>query len=190
VRGPGPREVAVAGRAVRDGPTRPEHVRGRPRAASERAASVRGLTGKQRAVLSALRDAQHAHDGEPVSAGQIAARCNGPWHRRNDLVTQALWLLHAQGLTLPGAGTADGCKITDRGRAELPPRRGPARSRPRIADAYRGPMRPRRARTSTWGLSRTPANGRMTRKPRRKPPECRIEGGARSGRYGNRRSPR
>jgi hypothetical protein len=68
------------------------------------AASVRRVTGKQRAVLSALRDAQHAHEGEPVSAGQIAALCGGPWHRRSDLVTQALWLLHAHGLVLPSAG--------------------------------------------------------------------------------------
>ena len=71
------------------------------RAASERAASVRCVAGKQRAVLSALRDAQHAHEGEPVSAGQIAALCGRPWHRRSDLVTQALWLLHAQGLLQP-----------------------------------------------------------------------------------------
>jgi hypothetical protein len=99
------------------------------------------VTGKQRAVLSALRDAQHTHEGEPVSAGQIAALCGGPWHRRSDLVTQALWLLHAQGLALPSAGAAGGWKITASGRAELPPRRGPARSRPRIGDASRG--RPR-----------------------------------------------
>ena len=112
-------------------------------AASERAASVGCVTGKQRAVLSALRDAQHTHEGEPVSAGQIAPLCGGPWHRRSDLVTQALWLLHAQGLVLPSAGAAGGWKITASGRAELPPRRGPARSRHRIDDAFRGPTRPR-----------------------------------------------
>jgi hypothetical protein len=93
----------------------------------------------QRAVLSALRDAQHRHEGESVSAGQIAALCGGPWHRRSDLVTQALWLLQAQGLVRPSAGVAGGWKITASGRAELPPRRGPARSRPRIGDTYRGP---------------------------------------------------
>jgi hypothetical protein len=98
------------------------------------------VTGKQRAVLSALRDAQHAHGGEPVSAGQIAALCGGPWHRHSDLVAQALWLLHAHGLVLPSAG---GWKITATGRAELPPRRGPARSRPRIGGAHRGLTRPR-----------------------------------------------
>ena len=31
------------------------------------------MTAKQRVVLGALRDAQHAHDGQAVSAGQIAA---------------------------------------------------------------------------------------------------------------------
>jgi hypothetical protein len=101
------------------------------------------VTGKQRAVLSALRDAQRAHEGEPVSVGQVAALCGGPWHRRSDLVTQALWLLHAQGLVLPSAGVAGGLRITASGRAELPPRRGPARSRPRIGGAHRGPTRPR-----------------------------------------------
>ena len=111
--------------------------------ASARAASVRRVTGKQRAVLSALRDAQYAHEAEPVSAGQIAAVCGGPWHRRGDLVTQALWLLHAQGLVLPSAGAAGGWKITATGRAELPPRRGSARGRPLPGGAPRGPTRPR-----------------------------------------------
>src|SRR3954447_3511555 len=68
-------------------------VRGRRDAASAQAASVRGVSGKQRAVLTALRDAQHAHEGQPVSAGQIAAACSGPWHGRSDLITQTLWLL-------------------------------------------------------------------------------------------------
>jgi predicted transcriptional regulator len=101
------------------------------------------VTGKHRAVLSALRDAQHAHEGEPVSAGEIAAVCSGPWHRRSDLVAQALWLLHAQGLVLSSAGAAGGWKITATGRAELPPRRGPARGRRLIGGAHRGPTRPR-----------------------------------------------
>jgi hypothetical protein len=106
---------------------------------SGRAGSVRRVTSKHRAVLSALRDAQHAHDGEPVSAGQIAASCADPWHGRSDLVTQALWLLHAQGLVLASAGAAGGWKITASGREELPPRRGPARTR----IGGRGPTRPR-----------------------------------------------
>jgi hypothetical protein len=101
------------------------------------------VTGKQRAVLSALRDAQHAHEGRPVSAGQIAAMCSGPWHCRSDLVTQALWLLHAQGLALAGPGSPRGWKITATGRAQLPPRRGPARGRPLIGGAHRRPARPR-----------------------------------------------
>jgi hypothetical protein len=111
--------------------------------ASEPATSVRRVTAKHRAVLSALRDAQHAHGGEPVSAARIAAVCSGPWHRRSDLVTQALWLLRARGLVLPSAGAAGGWKITATGRAELPPRRGPARGRPLIGGARRGPTRPR-----------------------------------------------
>ncbi len=57
------------------------------------------MTAKQRVVLRALRDAQHAHDGQAVSAGQIAAVCPAPWHRRPDLVTQAL-----------GSGGPPGCR--------------------------------------------------------------------------------
>jgi hypothetical protein len=52
---------------------------------------------KQRVVLGALRDAQHEHDGQAVSAQQIAAVCPAPWHRRADLVTQALVLLERHG---------------------------------------------------------------------------------------------
>src|SRR4051812_50115164 len=100
------------------------------------------MTAKHRAVLSALRDDQQAHDGEPVSAGQIAALCSGPWHRRSDLVTQALWLLQAQGLVLPSAGAAGGWKITASGRAELPPRPGPPRRRPLIGGAHPPPPPP------------------------------------------------
>jgi hypothetical protein len=76
--------------------------------------------------------------GEPVSAGLIAALCAGPWHRRSDLVTQALWLLHAHGLVLPSRGATGAWKITTSGRAKLAPRRGPAR----VGEARRGPTRP------------------------------------------------
>jgi hypothetical protein len=100
---------------------------GRRRAATEPAASVRRVTGKQRAVLSALAGAQDAHQAEPVSAGQNAALCGGPWHRRSDLLAPALWLLHARGLVLPSAGAAGGWKLTS-GRAELLPRHGPDRT--------------------------------------------------------------
>jgi hypothetical protein len=58
------------------------------------------VTAKQRVVLGALRDAQHEQDGQAASAGQIAAACPAPWNGRPDLVTQALWLLHAHGLVL------------------------------------------------------------------------------------------
>jgi hypothetical protein len=58
------------------------------------------VTAKQRVVLAALRDAQHEHDGQAVSAGQIAAACPAPWRDRPDLVTQALVLLERHGLVL------------------------------------------------------------------------------------------
>ena len=48
------------------------------------------MTAKQRVILGALRDAQHEHDGQAVSAYQIAAACPAPWQGRPDLVTQAL----------------------------------------------------------------------------------------------------
>jgi len=89
------------------------------------------VTAKQRVVLGALRDAQHEHDG-PVSAGQIAAVCPVPWHRRPDLVTQALVLLERHGLVLVAAGSTRAWKITAAGRLMLAPRRGPARERPVI----------------------------------------------------------
>lgn len=40
-----------------------------------------------------------------MSAGQIAAGCPAPWHRRPDLVTQALVLLDRHGLILLAAGS-------------------------------------------------------------------------------------
>jgi hypothetical protein len=90
------------------------------------------VTAKQRVVLGALRDAQHQHDGQAVSAGQVAAVCPAPWHDRPDLVTQALWLLQAQGFVLVAAGSTRAWKITAAGRLMLAPRRGPARARPVI----------------------------------------------------------
>ena len=88
------------------------------------------VTAKQRVVLAALRDVQHEQHGEAVSAGQIAAVCPAPWHARSDLVTQALWLLQAQGLVLVAAGSTRAWKITAAGRLMLAPRRGPAEERP------------------------------------------------------------
>lgn len=87
------------------------------------------MTAKQRVVLGALRDAQHAHEDQAVSAGQIAAVCPAPWHRRPDLVTQALVLLERHGLVLVAAGSTRAWKITAAGRLMLAPRRGPARER-------------------------------------------------------------
>jgi hypothetical protein len=97
------------------------------------------VTAKQRVVLGALRDAQHAHDGQAVSAGQIAAVCAAPWQDRPDLVTQALWLLQAHGLVLVAAGSTRAWKITAAGRLMLAPRRGPARERPVIGGGPRHP---------------------------------------------------
>ena len=89
------------------------------------------MTAKQRVVLGALRDAQHQHDGQAVSAGQIAAVCPAPWHGRSDLVTEALVLVERHGLVL-AAGSTRAWKITAAGRLMLAPRRGPARERPVI----------------------------------------------------------
>jgi hypothetical protein len=69
------------------------------------------VTAKQRVVLGALRDAQHEHDGQAVSAYQIAAACPAPWQGRPDLVTQALVLLERDGLVLV-AGSTRAWKIT------------------------------------------------------------------------------
>lgn len=97
------------------------------------------MTAKQRVVLGALRDAQHEHDGAAVSAGQIAAACPAPWNGRPDLVTQALWLLHAHGFVLVAAGSTRAWKITAAGRLMLAPRRGPARERPVIGRRHHHP---------------------------------------------------
>jgi len=90
------------------------------------------VTAKQRVVLGALRDAQHARAGEAVSARQIAAACSAPWQGRPDLVTQALVLLERHGLVLVAASSTRAWKITTAGRLMLAPRRGPARERPVI----------------------------------------------------------
>jgi len=81
------------------------------------------VTAKQRVVLSVLRDAQHEHDGDAVSAHQVAAACPAPWHRRPDLVTQALVLLERHGLVLVAAGSTRAWKNTGAGRLMLAPRR-------------------------------------------------------------------
>jgi hypothetical protein len=54
-------------------------------------------------------------------------------------VTQALWLLHGQGLVLVAAGSTRAWKITAAGRLMLVPRRGPARQRPVIGGGHHHP---------------------------------------------------
>jgi hypothetical protein len=76
------------------------------------------MTAKQRVVPGALTDAQRAQYGQALSARQVAALCAQPWHARPDLVTQALWLLHAQGLVLVAAGCSRAWKITGRRRTD------------------------------------------------------------------------
>ncbi|HEX8156667.1 MAG TPA: hypothetical protein VF526_04695 [Solirubrobacteraceae bacterium] len=95
------------------------------------------MTAKQRVVLAALRDIQHEHDGEAVSAGEIAAVCPAPWQGRPELVTQALVLLERHGLVLVAAGSTRARKITAAGRLMLAPRRGPARQRSVIGGGSR-----------------------------------------------------
>ncbi len=90
------------------------------------------MTAKQRVVLGALRDAQHEHDRQAVSAHQIAAACPAPWQGRPDLVMQALVLLERDGVVLVAADSTRAWKITPAGRLMLAPRRGPARERPVI----------------------------------------------------------
>lgn len=87
------------------------------------------MTAKQRVVLGALQDAQREHDGQAVSASQIAAACSAPWHQRRDLISQALVLLERHGLVLRAAGSTRAWKITAAGRLMLAPRPGPARER-------------------------------------------------------------
>jgi hypothetical protein len=99
------------------------------------------VTAKQRVVLGALRAAQHEHDGQAVSARQIATACPAPWQGRPDLVTRALVLLERHGLVLAAAGSARAWKSPAAGRLMLAPRRGPARERPVIG---RGPHPARR----------------------------------------------
>jgi hypothetical protein len=87
------------------------------------------MTAKQRVVLVALREAQHEHDGEGVSAEQVAAACPPPWNGRADLVADSLWLLHAHGFVVGAAGSSYAWEITPAGRLMLDPHPGPVRGR-------------------------------------------------------------
>jgi hypothetical protein len=57
------------------------------------------VTARQRVVLGALRGAQHEQHAQAASAPvrSLLAAPPAPWQDRPDLVTQALWLLQAQG---------------------------------------------------------------------------------------------
>lgn len=88
--------------------------------------------------VSALGSGANESEMNPKT-NQIYSGCPAPWHDRPDLVTQALWLLHARGLVLVAAGSKRAWKITATGRLMLAPRRGPARERPVIGG---GPHKP------------------------------------------------
>jgi hypothetical protein len=61
------------------------------RAPSGPAVTVPGLvTVKQRTILVALRDAQHANDAQPVGSVAVARWCPEPWKCRVGLVAAAL----------------------------------------------------------------------------------------------------
>jgi hypothetical protein len=79
------------------------------------------VTAKQRVVLGALRDAQHEHDGQAVSAGQIAAVCPTALVQAPGPRDQALVLLERHGLVLVAAGSIRAWKITAAGRLMLAP---------------------------------------------------------------------
>jgi hypothetical protein len=90
------------------------------------------VTVKQRTILVALRDAQHANDAQPVGTVAVARLCPEPWTCRVELVAAALLALQAHGLAVSvsefGGRT---WRLTDAGRRQLVPRRGPAPARDR-----------------------------------------------------------
>ena len=90
------------------------------------------VTAKQRAVLAALRDAQHANDGQPVGTVAVARWCPEPWTCRAQLVAATLLALEAQGLAVCVSELGGRTwRLTDAGRRQLVPRRGPAPARDR-----------------------------------------------------------
>ena len=62
------------------------------------------MTVKQRTILVALRDAQHANDAQPVGTVAIARWCPEPWTCRVELVAAALLALQAHGLAVCVSG--------------------------------------------------------------------------------------
>ena len=90
------------------------------------------VTAKQRAVLAALRDAQHANDGQPVGTVAVARWCPEPWTCRAQLVAATLLALEAQGLAICVSELGGRTwRLTEAGRRQLVPRRGPAPARGR-----------------------------------------------------------
>lgn len=90
------------------------------------------VTAKQRAVLAALRDAQHANDGQPVGTVAVARWCPEPWTCRAQLVAATLLALEAQGLAVCVSELGGRTwRLTEAGRRQLVPRRGPAPARGR-----------------------------------------------------------
>ena len=98
------------------------------RALSGPAVTVSGLvTIKQRTILVALRDAQHANDAQPVDSVAVARWCPEPWTCRVQLVVAALLALQAQGLAACVSELGGRTwRLTEAGRRQLVPRRGPA----------------------------------------------------------------
>jgi hypothetical protein len=90
------------------------------------------MTVKQRTILAALRDAQHANDGQPVGSVAIARWCPEPWTCRVASVTATLLGLQQQRLAVcVSQAGGRSWRLTQIGRHQLPPRRGPAPARDR-----------------------------------------------------------
>jgi hypothetical protein len=90
------------------------------------------VTVKQRTILAALRDAQHANDSQPVATVGVARWCPEPRTGRVQLVAAALLALQAHGLAVSVSELGGRTwRLTEAGRRQLVPRRGPAPARDR-----------------------------------------------------------
>jgi hypothetical protein len=94
------------------------------------------VTVKQRTILAALRDAQHANDSQPVGTFAVARWCPEPWTCRVEVVAAALLALqaHGQAVCVSELGGRT-WRLTEAGRRQLVPRRGPAPARDRRTTA-------------------------------------------------------
>jgi hypothetical protein len=94
------------------------------------------VTVKQRTILAALRDAQHANDSQPVGTFAVARWCPEPWTCRVQVVAAALLALqaHGQAVCVSELGGRT-WRLTEAGRRQLVPRRGPAPARDRRTTA-------------------------------------------------------